>query len=131
MKMIYCKRCVLPNTKPGVKFNSDGICSACISVEIKHKTDWKKREKKLDEICNQVRGSNGNGYECIVPASGGKDSTYQAYVMSKKYNLKVLCVNVVAHLQTYVLERKLDKDPGTRTIQVLEDQQLELRFCHC
>ena len=101
MKMIYCKRCVLPNTKPGVKFNSDGICSACISVENKHKIDWKKRAKKLNEICDQVRGSNGNGYECIVPVSGGKDSTYQAYVMSKKYNLKVLCINVVAHLQTY------------------------------
>ena len=101
MKMTYCKRCVIPSTKPGVKFNSDGICSACISVEIKHKTDWKKREKKLNEICDQVRGSNGNGYECIVPVSGGKDSTYQAYVMSKRYNLKVLCVNVVAHLQTY------------------------------
>tara|TARA_Y100000389_G_scaffold178739_1_gene192172 strand:- start:4881 stop:6002 length:1122 start_codon:yes stop_codon:yes gene_type:complete len=101
MEMLYCKRCVLPNTKPGVKFNSDGICSACLSVENKHKIDWKKREKKLTEICNQVRGSNGNGYECLVPVSGGKDGAYQAYTMSKKYNLKVLCVNVVAHLQTY------------------------------
>lgn len=101
MKIAYCKRCVLPNTKPGVTFNSDGLCSACISVEIKHKIDWKKRKKKLKEICEQIKGSNGNGYECIVPVSGGKDSTYQAYVMSKKYNLKVLCVNVVAHLQTF------------------------------
>ena len=99
--MIYCKRCVLPNTKPGVKIDSNGICSACLSVEKKHKIDWKKREKKLSDICDQARGSNGNGYECIVPVSGGKDSAYQAYTMSKKYNLRVLCVNVVAHLQTY------------------------------
>jgi N-acetyl sugar amidotransferase len=52
-------------------------------------------------MCDEVRGSNGNGYDCIVPVSGGKDSTYQAYVMSQVYGLKVLCVNVTAHLQTY------------------------------
>ena len=91
----------MPNTKPGVTINSNGICSACLSVENKHKIDWKKREAKLQEICDGIRGSNGNGYDCILPVSGGKDSAYQAYTMSKKYNLKVLCVNVVAHLQTY------------------------------
>ena len=84
----------MPNTKPGLTIDTNGICSACLSVENKHKIDWKKKEAKLHEICDQIRGSNGNGYECIVPVSGGKDSAYQAYTMSKKYNLKVLCVNV-------------------------------------
>lgn len=91
----------MPNTKPGLTIDANGICSACLSVEKKHKIDWKKREAKLHEICDQIRGSNGNGYECIVPVSGGKDSAYQAYTMRKKYNLRVLCVNVLAHLQTY------------------------------
>ena len=96
MSMIYCKRCVLPNTKPGLKIYGDGICSACRSVEIKHTIDWKEREKKLHAICDQVRGSNGNGYECIVPVSGGKDSAYQAYTMSKKYNQE-FCVSMLQH----------------------------------
>lgn len=98
--MRYCKRCVLPDTKPGVIFDDEGICSACRSVERKHEIDWEARGVKLKQICDDVRGSNGNGYDCIVPISGGKDSFIQAYTMSKVYNLRVLCVVVMAHLQT-------------------------------
>jgi N-acetyl sugar amidotransferase len=99
--MRYCNRCVMPSTKPGLVIDGDGICSACRSVEKKHQIDWDERESKLRALCDKVRGSNGNGYECIVPVSGGKDSSYQAYMMSKVYGLKVLCINVSAHLQTY------------------------------
>lgn len=99
--MHYCQRCVLPNTKPGLVIDTDGVCSACRSIEKKHHIDWKAREDRLHKLCDQIRGSNGNGYECIVPVSGGKDSTYQAYMMSKVYNLRVLCINVSAHLQTF------------------------------
>ena len=98
--MKYCRRCVLPNTKPGLVFDSEGICSACRAVERKHTIDWAKRERRLRKLCEDVKGTNGSGYECIVPVSGGKDSTYQAYVMSKIYGLRVLCVNITAHLQT-------------------------------
>ena len=115
--MRYCKRCVLPDTKPGVVFDEEGICSACRSVERKHKIDWSARADKLRKICDDIRGTNGNGYDCIVPVSGGKDSFNQAYIMSKVYNLRVLCVVVVAHLQTVegienlnLLVEKLDVD---------------------
>jgi N-acetyl sugar amidotransferase len=99
--MKYCNRCVMPDTKPGLTIDSLGVCSACRSVERKHSIDWDARSASLKKMCDEVRGSNGNGYDCIVPVSGGKDSTYQAYVMSQVYGLKVLCVNVTAHLQTY------------------------------
>jgi len=99
--MRYCKRCVMPDTKPGVVIDHEGVCSACRSVEKKHLIDWDARAEKLRSLCDQVRGSNGDGYDCIVPVSGGKDSTYQVYMMSKVYGLKVLCVNIAAHLQTY------------------------------
>jgi len=115
--MRYCKRCVLPDTKPGVVFDEEGICSACRSVERKHKIDWSARADKLRKICDDIRGTNGNGYDCIVPVSGGKDSFNQAYIMSKVYNLRVLCVVVVPHLQTVegienlnLLVEKLDVD---------------------
>ena len=98
--MRYCKKCVLPDTKPGLVFNEEGVCSACVYVESKKHIDWNAREKKLKEICNQIRGSNGNGYDCVVPVSGGKDSMYQVYVLSKVHKLRVLVVTVMAHLQT-------------------------------
>jgi N-acetyl sugar amidotransferase len=90
----------LPSTKPGVVFDREGICSACRSVERKYTIDWEARADKLRRICNEIRGSNGHGYDCIVPVSGGKDSFTQAYIMSQVYNLRTLVVTVVAHLQT-------------------------------
>jgi len=98
--MRYCKRCVMPSTKPGIVFDNEGICSACRSVEMKRLIDWEERSSRLKELCDQVRGSNGNGYECVVPVSGGKDSIYQAYMMSQVYNLKTLGIVLVPHLQT-------------------------------
>lgn len=98
--MRYCCRCVLPSTKPGLKLDEQGVCSACRSVELKHTIDWDARAAALTSMCNEIRGSNGNGYECIVPVSGGKDSCYQAYMMSQVYKLKTLAVVVVPHLQT-------------------------------
>jgi len=90
----------MPDTKPGVTFNAEGVCSACQAVERKAGVDWEARANALRTLCDSIRGSNGNGYECVVPVSGGKDSTYQTYMMSQVYKLKTLCVIVVPHLQT-------------------------------
>lgn len=98
--MRYCTRCVLPDTKPGIVFDAEGVCSACRSVERKHWIDWESRAAHLKTLCDTIRGSNGNGYECIVPVSGGKDSCYQVYMMSQVYKLRTLAVVVVPHLQT-------------------------------
>ena len=98
--MTYCVRCVLPGSKPGLVLDTEGVCSACRSVERKHQIDWRERERRLRALCDEVRGSNGNGYDCVVPVSGGKDSIYQAATMSRDFDLKVLGVVVVPHLQT-------------------------------
>lgn len=98
--MRYCTRCILPDTKPGIIFDDEGVCSACRSVEKKHKIDWDARGKKLMDLCDSIRGTNGHDYECIVPVSGGKDSCYQAYMMSQVYKLRTLCVIVTPHIQT-------------------------------
>lgn len=98
--MQYCSRCVMPNTKPGVLLDDQGICSACRSVEKKEAIDWEQRAEELAAICDRVRGSNGNGYDCVVPVSGGKDSHYQVYMMKVVHRMKVLTICVVPHLQT-------------------------------
>ena len=69
--MKYCKTCVLPDSKPGLVFDELGVCSACRAVEKKHAIDWENRKKKLEDLCNEIRGKNSNGYDCIVPVSGG------------------------------------------------------------
>ena len=89
--MRYCKRCVLPDTKPGIVIDEYGICNVCRHVEAKKTIDWKKRDLELREICKSIKDKNGHGYDCIVPVSGGKDSTYQV-VRMLQLGLNPLCV---------------------------------------
>ena len=98
--MRYCKSCVLPDTKPGLKINSEGICSACESIQNKFLINWDDRSKKLKNICDSVRNNKNSAYDCLVPVSGGKDSNTQVFIMSKVYNLRGLAVTAMAHVQT-------------------------------
>jgi N-acetyl sugar amidotransferase len=97
--MKYCKKCVLPDTKPGLKFDSQGVCSACRFAEIKKTINWSARTEQLVAICNKAKSLNKE-YDCIVPVSGGKDSMFQVYYMKYVMNMKVLCVTAMAHIQT-------------------------------
>jgi len=100
MVMRYCVRCVMPNTKPGVTIDADGVCSACRSNEEKRQIDFGTRAEELSALANEVRGSNGNGYDCVIPVSGGKDSTYQVWMMAKVHRLRCVAICVAPHIPT-------------------------------
>jgi len=53
----------------------DGVCPACINSQKKKEVDWAQREKDLHDLLDRFHG------ECIVPSSGGKDSTFQAITL--------------------------------------------------
>jgi len=89
--MKYCERCILPDTKPGLYFDNEGICNACRNYEKRAIVDWGQREEELISILNKYRSQDGSNYDCIIPVSGGKDSTYQVITM-KKYGMNPLCV---------------------------------------
>jgi len=110
MELKYCKKCVFPETKPDLSFNEEGICSACIAAEEKDKNiDWKKREKEFYEIVNYYKKrENDIGYDCLIPVSGGKDSTYQAYFMKYVCGLNPLCVCFETTMVTELGQRNLD-----------------------
>lgn len=93
--MRYCKKCVMPDTRPGISFNEEGICSGCQSYENRKKIDFSKRYEELKALCDKYRGSNGeNGYDCMIAVSGGKDSHYQVYVMKEEMKMNPLLVSV-------------------------------------
>ena len=75
MRLQYCRSCVLPSTKPDLKFSEDGECSACEAHRNKDAVDWDQRRTELIEILEKYK--NPDSWDCIVPVSGGKDSTYQ------------------------------------------------------
>ncbi len=87
----YCKHCVMPDSKPDLQLDADGVCSACRSYEKRVDIDWGKRYVELQELLKKYRNKNGNNWDCIVPVSGGKDSTYQV-VRMLQLGLNPLCV---------------------------------------
>ena len=78
----YCKECLMPDTRPGLKFR-DGVCVACVHYKQRKTVNWKNRNKELEKICKKFRGKNGDGYDCAIAVSGGKDSHYQVYYMKE------------------------------------------------
>ena len=89
-KINYCSRCCLPETWEGISFDNEGICTICKSAEDKMIIEWKNKERELNKIFNKHK--NNNYYDCLLPISGGKDSTFQSYVLTKKYNLNPLAI---------------------------------------
>tara|TARA_B100000902_G_scaffold398345_1_gene464798 strand:- start:1375 stop:2490 length:1116 start_codon:yes stop_codon:yes gene_type:complete len=79
----------MPDTKPDLSFDSDGVCDACINFSDRKNIDWKERKANLLEIIKSYK--NESNWDCIVPVSGGKDSTYQVLKMLQ-LGIKPLCV---------------------------------------
>ena len=105
--MKYCKKCLYPDTKPQLVFNEDGICSACSNSDLKEKINWDDKEKELRGILEEFKSKDGSNYDCIIPVSGGKDSTFQTYVIKKVYGLNPLVVNFHPLDQTEIGKKNL------------------------
>jgi N-acetyl sugar amidotransferase len=87
----YCVRCVMPHTKPDLKLDDAGICNACRSYEARRDVNWEQRQRDLVQVLDRYRSSDGSRWDCIVPVSGGKDSTYQV-VRMLQLGVNPLCV---------------------------------------
>jgi len=87
----YCVRCVMPETKPDLRIDSEGVCNACRSYEGRSSVDWTARKRELARVLEQYRCRDGETWDCIVPVSGGKDSTYQV-VRMLQLGLNPLCI---------------------------------------
>lgn len=114
--MEYCKKCIMPKTRPEQVFDHNGVCNACLSVDRKKDIDWDARAKEFEVILSKYR-SDGSKYDCIIPVSGGKDSCYQAITMRDKYKMNPLCVTHVPCELTEV---------GRQNLEFLKDQGFDL-----
>lgn len=87
----HCKKCGLPETYETIEFDSEGICNICKQKEFKDlKIDWDERKRTLNDLIHQYKGKYD--YDCLIPFSGGKDSTYTLNYLIKEYKIKPLVV---------------------------------------
>ncbi|MFH1753930.1 MAG: N-acetyl sugar amidotransferase [Candidatus Omnitrophota bacterium] len=99
-KVFFCTRCVNSNLRPRLKFNEKGECDACqYAHEKEHTIDWKARENELLTLLGKHRSKNGS-YDVVVPASGGKDSSYVAHQLKHIYGMHPLTVTWTPHMYT-------------------------------
>lgn len=89
--LVYCKKCVMVSTKPDLHLDEDGVCNACRSYELRKEIDWSARRAELEVILEKYRNKDGGNWDCVVPVSGGKDSTYQVIQMLQ-LGMNPLCV---------------------------------------
>ena len=89
--MKYCTRCVMPDTKPDLYLDEEGVCNACRSFEKRKEIDWGLRKKEFFQVIDRYRSKNSTHWDCLIPVSGGKDSTYQVLKILQ-LGLNPLCV---------------------------------------
>lgn len=82
------------STRPRISFDDKGSCNACNWKEEKKSLNWNERQEELTVLLDKYRSSNGQGFDCIVPVSGGKDGSYVAYTLKHKYGMNPLAVTV-------------------------------------
>ena len=87
----YCTICLLPSTKPDLRFDDLGICSACNAYSNRVEVDWEARKEEFDLIISKFRSKSDSKWDCIIPVSGGKDSTAQVLKILE-VGLNPLCV---------------------------------------
>src|SRR5436189_2176859 len=92
--MKYCKKCLQTDTRPGIKFDENGICPACNYHSSLQDVDWEERKKELEQIVAFGRANNHSGYDCIIGVSGGKDSTRQAIYVKDVLKMNPLLVSL-------------------------------------
>lgn len=82
-----CSKCLLAETFPFIEYDEQGVCNYCNNYKIKNNP---KPIEELFELVKPYRRSDG-GHDCIIPYSGGRDSTHTLHIAKN-----VLKLNPVA-----------------------------------
>ncbi|MBT6428732.1 MAG: N-acetyl sugar amidotransferase [Rhodospirillaceae bacterium] len=125
----YCTKCLYPETKPDLWFDDDGVCSACQSYNNRPNIDWQAREQEFHDILERYRSKDGSRHDCIVPVSGGKDSTYQT-IKLLEHGMNPLCVTSTTCSLTDIGRRNIEnlKSLGVDYLEISLNPKIRRRI---
>jgi N-acetyl sugar amidotransferase len=154
LEVKFCKKCTMSNQRPSstvefknvkgqkkrpLVFDENGVCDACNFAEKKETIDWAEREKKLADLCDRFRRSDGR-YDVVVPGSGGKDSVMAAHMLKYKYGMNPVLVTWPPAIYTGIGRFNFDRwlEAGfanytyhqNRKVHRVLTQQAFLNLCH-
>ncbi len=105
-KYFRCSSCLNLSTRPRITFNKKGECNACQWMKEKKLINWDARIQEFKEIVK--KNKKHDYFDCIIPVSGGKDSSYVSYKMKHEYNLTPLCITVRPPLSLSIGDENLN-----------------------
>lgn len=119
---------MLPDTRPGVLLDADGVCRGCRNAEAKRGIDWEARARAFEALADDAR-SRATTYDCVIPVSGGKDSYWQV-VTCHEHGLRPLCVTYAHPGRTELGERNLRRllERGVDHLELRVNPEVERRF---
>ena len=102
-KLKRCTFCIMPETAIGIKYDENGSCQLC--------RDFKKYSSKGEQelqikIKNYVK--KDEKYNCIVPVSGGRDSSYALYYSKEILGLSPIAVHNNNDFETEIAVKNLE-----------------------
>jgi len=103
-----CSKCILPATFPFITFDNEGVCNYCKNYKVKQYPDT---IETLKELVKPYRSKDG-GYDCIVPFSGGRDSTYSLHLIKKELGLNPITLTYDWGMVTDLARRNIAKVCG-------------------
>jgi hypothetical protein len=118
---VRCAKCLMPLTYPGVSLDDRGVCNLCRN----HQPFTPLGEDVLRE---KLASRRGRKYDCIIGLSGGKDSSYLAWLAAKRYGLRVLGVSYSFAFMSDLAEenvRQLSTTLGFDLVRVTSPDRLE------
>jgi N-acetyl sugar amidotransferase len=126
--MRWCDKCILPDTRPNLTIGVDGICNACTSHGTKQEINWAAREKAFCKVVARVKEAT-HCYDCLIPVSGGKDSTWQV-IKCLEYGLSPLAVTWKPPARTGIGRQNLENlvSLGVDHIDYQVNPKVEARF---
>ena len=105
MSIKFCKKCILPSTKPDLEFDKNGVCQGCNAFFNRKKINWSERKKEFLKILRDYK--TNKTYDCVIPVSGGKDSTYQV-IKLLEYDCNPLCVTAKTDFLTDIGRKNIE-----------------------
>jgi N-acetyl sugar amidotransferase len=119
----------MPETKPDLFIDDEGVCSACRYFENRKAVDWDQRASELREITDRYRSKDGSNYDCIIPVSGGKDSTFQT-IRICELGLNPLCVTASTDMLSEIGRHNIEniKKLGVDYIEVSTNPVIRRRI---
>ena len=103
-----CSKCLLPETFPFIEYDERRICNYCRHYQLKNQP---KPIKELYELVKPYRRHDG-GPDCIIPYSGGRDSTYTLHIVKNILKLTPIAFTYDWGMVTDLARRNIARTCG-------------------